>query len=252
MKLALIPPNTLKESILDGTINLLLPWQMKQFPADFVRTALETYTILDNGAAEGALASLNELERLAWAWAPNELVIPDRFHDWEFTVSNAEEIVKGPFKEHLERGLKLMGVVQGNNLGEIMACVNAYMGMEHVHTIGLPRQMNFDFGQESRLRLVESLQKHGYVEGKEVHCLGSYYPWPREIRWLADFPIVRSMDTSLPWVFGWKGRYVNHMVPKEGVARPENYFNSTYNNVQREASEHNVRCLLQWAKAPRH
>lgn len=257
MLLGLIPPNCMHESILDGTINLLLPWQLRDLPTDFIQQALTSYTILDNGAAEGSTAGLNELDSLLTKYFDpegageiDELVLPDKLQDCEATRTFVLEAGSlGPLMSwHNDAGVKFMAVAQGKDLAEVMSCVNLYQELDYVDVIGLPRCLNQQFTKQSRLRLSESLNDDPNYT-KPIHCLGSYYHFPREMQSLKWIPQVRSMDTSLPWVYGWQGRFVDGMISSREIARPEDYFNVEYDSVQRRTSERNVNICLRWAKA---
>ena len=252
MRLALIPPNCMHQSILDGTINLILPWQLKELPTDFVQQALKTYTILDNGAAEGHLTSWNELTVLCQKYRPHEVVLPDALGDCETT---REYVLQArPYIDALSDANSytpsIMAVAQGQSLAEIMSCVNLYQELPYINVIGLPRSMNQQFMKHSRLRMCESLNDiDDYT--KPIHCLGSYYYEPAEMRDLKWIPIVRSMDTSLPWVYGWQGRWVDTRITTKKIDRPEDYFHVEYDTGQRSISERNVNICLRWAQTPR-
>jgi hypothetical protein len=256
MKLALIPPNCSHTSILDGSINLILPWQLRDLPSDFIQRALKTYTILDNGAAEGTTAGLNELSVLIQKCidlgsAPHELVLPDELGNCDATrgmVLAAKDL--GPLQDlRIDYGIKFMAVAQGQSLAEIMSCINLFTELSYVDVIGLPRIMNQTFGQHSRLRMAESLAKTDSYP-KPIHCLGSFYYYPTEARDLKWLPNIRSMDTSLPWVYGIKGRYIDRVI-RGDIDRPSNYFQYELNTNQRSVSERNVWSLIRWAQTRR-
>jgi hypothetical protein len=251
VKLALIPPNSSHTSILKGTINLMLPWQLTDLPMDFIQQALKTYTILDNGAAEGQTISLNLLHRLVTDWPEiDELVLPDKLTDCETTRTMVLEVGKlEPLLELKEQNaVKFMAVAQGGTLAEIMSCINLYTELDYVDVIGLPRVMNIFFGKTSRLRMCEALDKSVHYT-KPIHCLGSFYYYPSEARDLKWIPIVRSMDTSLPWVYGIMERYITGTL-RQNIDRPPDYFNYELNKNQRYISERNARTLLRWSEAP--
>jgi len=251
MQLALIPPNSSHASILQGTINLMLPWQLVDLPLDFVQQALKTYTILDNGAAEGQSIGLNQLHTLVRDWPEiDELVLPDKLTDCATTrdfvlqVGNLEPLLE--LKE--QNGVKFMAVAQGMTLAEVMSCINLYTELPYVDVIGLPRVMNILFGRQSRLRMCEALARNDTYP-KPIHCLGSLYQYPSEARNLKWLPNVRSMDTSLPCGYGIQERYITSILNKQ-IERPDNYFHYDLNKNQRYISDRNAGTLLRWAEAP--
>ncbi|MGW8180763.1 MAG: hypothetical protein ACWGQW_18685, partial [bacterium] len=158
------------------------------------------YVILDNGAAEGQTMSWNQMFNLATSWPVNEVVLPDKLRNAEFSITNALS-AKKLGRQLRDRGIKLMAVAQGETLAEVMKCIYAYAGMDYISVIGLPRVLNAQFRTTSRLRLAESLANDRDLHGFELHCLGSHYPFPKEVYELAQLPNVRSMDTSMPWVY---------------------------------------------------
>jgi hypothetical protein len=252
MDLALIPPNSMHTWMLDGGVNLMLPWQFSQLTEASVHSMMaDRYTILDNGAAEGPAISWNQLAILADKWHVNEVVLPDKLGDAEFTIEVARQA--GPLTAPLrERGIKIMAVVQGQTLAEVMKCVYAYAGWEHIDVIALPRILNKNFMSTSRVRLAESLAEDPLLSHQTIHCLGAYYPFPTEIKSLAQLPNVRSMDTSMPFVYGYAERFVRNGYPRnKTLERPGDYFNVIFNKRQKEVSSVNVNVCLDWAKAPR-
>jgi hypothetical protein len=252
MDLAFIPPNSMHTWINDGTVNLLLPWQLRSLKADFIRSVVnERYTILDNGAAEGTAVSWNQLALLVQEWGLHEVVIPDRLGDCDWTIENARQ-AKQLVQPLREQGVKIAAVVQGQTLAEVMKCVYAFAGWDHIDVICLPRILNKQFMPSSRYRLAESLAKDELTRDIPIHCLGSYYPHPQEMRALKDLPNVRSMDTSLPFVYGFAERYVKYGYPRKmDLQRVEGYFEYKPTPRQKEVSSANVNQCLDWIQAPR-
>lgn len=227
----------------------MLPWQLKQLPEAFVRSTVKNeYTILDNGAAEGATVSWNQLAVLAEKYQVNEVVVPDRLGDCRFSISNAQEarVLGQPLRD---RGVKLMAVVQGRTLGEVMKCAYAYAGMDWIDVIALPRVLNATFMPTSRLELAKSFAKDPILCKKPIHCLGAFYPYPQEVLQLAQIPLVRSMDTSMPWVYGIRHkRLQDRFFDRRKLRRPLNYFDYQLTQQQREVCEDNARTILRWAQ----
>lgn len=211
---------------------------------------MSNYTILDNGAAEGTAYSWNALAVFTEQWDVDEVVLPDKLGDAEFSIANAIDAGKlaAPL---INRDIQLMAVAQGRTMAEIMKCIYAYSMMEHISVIGLPRILNQSFQATSRLRLAEAMAKDPDLHHLEVHCLGAYYPFPKEVQELAQLPNVRSMDTSMPWVYGMAGLSLSNPGKADSLKRVDNYFEAELTHGQRRKCEQNVDTILSWAKAPR-
>jgi hypothetical protein len=248
MKLALIPPNCLHRDMARTDFHLILPWQTTELSADFIRSLSSDYVVLDNGAAEGSTYGWNQLRNLAHRLLPQEIVLPDKLRDRFATFDNARQA--RVFLEGLDFDVNLMAVCQGETLADIVFCANQYANIEGISVIGLPRVLNEQFGKESRVKFAESFASDSHVGHMPIHCLGASYFWPQEMKELAKLPNVRSMDTSMPYVFGYAGMSLEASVPKNGIKRPDNYFGLDYpQNGNREVVEQNVRLCLQWAQA---
>jgi hypothetical protein len=247
VKLALIPPNSLREvpwtQMTD--LELILPWQVGLTTGDRLQPA---YRILDNGAAEGDIAPLNKLANLCKEEHFDEVVAPDRLRDVDAAIEGARSMQH--FKEQIGQDINIMAVVQGNNFAEVLKCYNAYTGFSWIDTIGVPRVLNEQFGMVSRLNLLQQISQQADNYPKPVHCLGAYYGFPEEIRYLADMDgIVRSMDSSLPFVLGCYGMnfdYPPHMIG--ALRRPTGYFDLTIDEAIMEVMEVNVRRYIHWSK----
>lgn len=212
---------------------------------DFV-AQLPGYRILDNGCAEGASVSVNRLGRLCETDLFHEVVAPDILGDTAFSISSASSMKH--FKE-LIPGIKVMAVVQGKSLAEVMKCFGALYYMDWIDVIGMPRILNIQFGKESRVKLCMSLNNDPAFNQKPFHCLGSYYPWPEEAKELRAIPLVRSMDTSLPYVFGYHDLTFDDVVPPS-ISRPPNYFEWVPDEKQEAVIDQNVKRYIKWTETP--
>jgi len=210
---------------------------------DFV-ASLPGHKVLDNGAAEGELAAIDQLSRLLDTALFHEVVIPDKLTNYAWTLEAAKiyKHLKDDFPH-----VQMMAVVQGSTLAEITSCYNAYLhSMPWIDVIGLPRVLNEQFGEQSRLKFVESFQNNPDFNGKPIHCLGAYYNWPEEIRQLKHYPIVRSMDSSMPYVYGLYGMSFDDDIGNR--KRPDGYFDIVPDKVQEECIIDNVVRYIKWAE----
>jgi hypothetical protein len=248
VKLALIPPNSLASFLAKTDYHLILPPQVKEIPT-FVQP-LQGYRILDNGAAEGQTISMNRLEILVAGTEGlsfHEVVAPDKLTDCDASIYGAKGMVT--FKQRFPH-IQIMAVVQGKTLQEVMKSWAAYMYMDWIDVIGVPRTLCIQFGRDSRLNLIHHLttpgNNYGY-EVKPVHCLGAYYQFPEECRELASTGLVRGMDSSLPFVLGLNGLTFDD-VPQT-LSRPDNYFAAQATGQQLELINDNVTRYIKWSQA---
>jgi hypothetical protein len=242
MQLGLIPPNSMRSHMAMTNLHLILPWQTAtEDQVSFIRN-LPGYKILDNGAAEGMildpelLAAMNPTDF-------DEVICPDILMDADFTIRSALKMRQ--FKEDFP-DIQLMGVAQGKDLATFLSCYNALISMPWIDVIGIPRVINHQFGRESRIRFIESFSMDADLSRKQVHCLGAFYGWPEEIRYLKQYPIVRSMDSSLPYVLGMYGMTFDDDA-FVGMQRPDDYFNLVPDDRLVEVINDNVARYIKWA-----
>jgi len=244
MRLALIPPDSLAEMMRWTDLHLLLPEQLDRLPARFVHS-LKGYRILDNGVAEGVHVPMNALLNYVDAYEINELVLPDELEECDQTIANARSYV------HLKNQrphIKLMGVAQGRTISEVLKCIRALSYMDHVDVIGLPRVWLSTFDSEMRIRMARLIDQGVECTRKPVHCLGANPVFPQEPMFLVHIPVVRSMDTSLPFVYGMKR---THLPSDKDLWRPAGYFEAdVISDYQRGVIEDNVRLYIRWTQAP--
>jgi hypothetical protein len=243
VRLALIPPDSLAEMMTLTDLHLLLPEQLDRLPGDFIRS-LKGYKILDNGIAEGMGTPINRLLQYIDDFLIDELVLPDIIQDCDETIASARTYagLKSRFPT-----LKLMGVAQGKSMAEVLKCATALTYMDHVDVIGFPRWWLSAFGTTFRADFARSIVRDGDFP-KQIHCLGGNPLWPDEPYALSQNPGIRSMDTSLPFVYGLHRQY---LPSKHEIWRGAGYFQSeVFSDYQREVIEANVRLYIRWAQAP--
>lgn len=242
MKLGLIPPNSLISYIERTDFTLVVPDQLKDARTAAFINPLQNYKVLDNGAAERDIKPLNWLDARCSSGAFHEVVAIDRLRDPNFSIDGARSMAG--FKQRYP-DIKIMAVVQATSPASMMKTIGAYTLMPHIDVIGLPRVLNEQFGARTRVALCESLAKDGSFP-KPIHCLGAFYDFPDEARYLASQPNVRSMDSSLPFVLGLYGLRFTDKLP-QGLRRPTDYFNIVPDDLQMGAIDDNVDAYINWA-----
>lgn len=136
-----------------------------------------------------------DLIMLANKFGADELVIPDVLGDRMGTLRKTVDFLAHPAVELWQKNL--MAVVQGTTWADWKDCIDFYVNEPRITTIALPRLLTRHGGQYTRLTLAEEIANKST---KAVHCLGAS-AWVEEVYYLNVQSIVRSLDTSLPYVF---------------------------------------------------
>jgi hypothetical protein len=251
--LALIPPISMAEQFINRDCFLLLPQLLQaetyqRYVDKISRT--NSLSILDNGAFEEVKILSDTLVQLASEHEVDEIVVPDVMKEAAGTLEQVQNfynsIVKLHGKAHTPK--QLMAVVQGVSLGEcadFISALSTCVGAQYVTTLGLPRHL-LDTTQDIRVRL--KLAKHihhWYGKRYMVHFLGASPLWPAELCYLNELK-VRSVDTSMPFVYAFYGEKVRALGPR--LERPTGYFDLTPQQVDEEILTYNIRTLDKWVQ----
>jgi hypothetical protein len=199
------------------------------------------YKILDNGAAEGVRTKMKDLIHLGAVNEVDEIVVPDAMGDADETIKLARE-----FESHARRyEVNYMGVVQGRTIPEAVKCATALSFMEYITVLGVPRILANTIHRGFRANFARTL-RFMYDRQLPIHCLGASNN-VREVVLLQDEDIIRSTDTSMPFVLAYKGR---HIRDAEYTGRQKKYFDLPLPDLgTRDLMEDNVRTFLEWAGA---
>lgn len=169
---------------------------------DFYRTAAASgdHVILDNGAAEGYMPSIEELYEKALLINASEMVLPDKFFAMRDTLRATDNAIN-----YLEKaGYKKprMAVPQGRSLVEWYDC--ALEMSEWVDCLGIPKNLVFLDGPYGRLKAITALRLAG-VE-VDMHLLGCWED-PREVGMLFEHAgRIRGVDSRIPYLYASEGR----------------------------------------------
>jgi hypothetical protein len=246
MRVAFIAPAEITPLICGTTdYQLCLPRPLDEHFKYFTFYASsKAFKILDNGAAEGELSTVEDLFTCAEVIKADEVVIPDVIGDGLATSMMARR-----FKERYgeqEVSWNYMGVVQGNNYFEFMQCADTLANLGLVKTLAIPKHACQTIGRmRARVSLANSIRAE--FPDFDIHCLGSDPRYITEVAELAEQGIVRGMDTSMPIFAGLWGFAIRR--DNIGLAhRPDDYFGyeATYEEI--EVVENNVKTFLEWAK----
>jgi hypothetical protein len=249
MKLALIPPHSRITDTAHTNYQLVLAHILAEPSVDGIRYAKEymdrqergDHIILDNGAYEGKLVRAKVLVDLANDLLPNEIVIPDSMRNAELTQAMAQTFLEDQYRD-LDWRVGLMFVAQGSSYKEFEDCIHWATEQDWIDTIAIPRH-TLATCEEQRARLDLAIWTSGLTD-KAIHFLGASPLWTEEIRWARDSGIVRGMDTSMPYVYGFSyERWPSDKVIDSADSRSF-YFDLEGDSEQNEIITQNVKGMV--------
>ena len=245
MRAALIPPKGYERFALESDIHLVLPMVPMMSNKDYVQTyvtarARGDYIILDNGAAEQQLVDGERLMNVARALRPHEIVAPDVLHDAAGTLEATNSFL-AEFPE--ARDYNIMGVLQGDNLGDRQYLLNQYAKNDSITAIGIPKCLITEDDPDIRRRDVRRIRKN-YPGRFNVHLLGLSSLYPNEIAEFGFGKFVRSMDSAQPFKVTEAGIFMSES--ECDAKRREDYF-SYKKEVDTRLLVHNITVFKQWA-----
>lgn len=210
-----------------------------------------SHIILDNGACEGELVTPEQLFLAAHKIAPHELIVPDVLRDSEATIKAYQEFMPR-FSEwrkyyagwpDLVRRIRLMVVLQGKNATE---CMDMWRELEHeeIDIWGIPRHLVLD---DPMARLEIATRIRALDDNRPLHALGAETQYPDEVRHLGAY--IRSIDTSLPYVYGMAGIELHKPDNWKHLDRSDTYFAPTAPRARlsEQLCLKNVGTYLRWA-----
>lgn len=200
MRFAPIVPIPILEYIQKADYHLVLA--SKCYMGQYRRfyQAVDGFTILDNGAAEGQLMGDDALLHLAAELDVDEVVAPDRMHDAYETAFLLRNFC------HRSPNINVMAVLQATSWAEFQYVLETALECEVV-SLALPKLLTKHLGPLARLAAAEVVRDFTSLP---IHCLGC----PRrltEAKDLARQGIVRGIDSSAPVVLGLQGRGIRHV-----------------------------------------
>jgi hypothetical protein len=259
MRLALIPPFNLLSEATPQKYQLLLPHNFRNHGyARWARNVLdddEQFTILDNGLAEDKQMDDMALLAMASWYEPSELIVPDVLAECAASVRWAKsfvDMVQEAGEEHPYEG-RLAFVAQGKDWQEAFRCAKEYINHPligaHANTIMIPRHLVTAQQPHARLLFAETLHQWMGVPEVDIHLLGGSKYFPDELFWAAkDYPFIRGMDTSMPFVFAMHGTLLGESQLRTPPHREDSeaywYWAA---EGQLPVLEHNLNTFRKWA-----
>jgi hypothetical protein len=242
MQLALIPPFSRLSDTYHTKYQLALAHLLQDFEVNsaYCETYLQhsedsdAYVILDNGAFEGSLVGATDLISLANTYGVNEVVIPDTMKN-ERETRELARLFQTMAADNLAPGIKLMFVAQGHSQFEMDMSVAWAVNQPWIGTIALPRHtLETCKTLNARLELASWIADNS---DKEIHFLGASPLWTTEFIEARNSGIIRGMDTSMPYVYG----YHEKVLPSNEILnRPDNYFEVDMDEMQHHITLRNV------------
>lgn len=245
MKLALIPPKCFIDDIFRTDYQLVVPGTNS---IDSYREARKRgdFIILDNGAPEGKALDNHGLLNLAVSLMPQEIVIPDVMQNMGGTLTKLDEFESFIFETQYNLEFSFMGVVQGDNMNDIIACLHEYNKRAWIHTIGIPRHLIDTLGEPGIRATIATEIHRTYGSRFAIHLLGTNSNYIRELsRFKREFAEanVRGVDTSAPFNYANVGKFIDHW---DRIARPGNYFDLEMLHFSIPCVKHNIEVTQEW------
>ena len=242
MKVAIIPPLG-GVSLAEGDYHLILPQYIDSYKRSHYKLfyqETEGYKILDNGAAEGKLASNERLMEVACEIAADDIVVPDILGDAGASFRLAMDFA--PIAKDYD-WFNYIGVVQGRDRAEIVQSIHLLMDVEYIKILAVPRHLCQKVHKYIRYDIVEALYEEIKDRFYSIHFLGSS-AWAKEPVVLSDLPMARGIDTSFPVYMGMEGL-------KLGVdawtPRPRKYFKEALTPEGERLARENIDRYRMWA-----
>lgn len=236
MRVALIPPISLMESIPRTDMHLLLPHLWKEETYRNFYTQVSGWKIVDNGAAEHIRMPLCHVVKIFDEAGSDEFVSPDFLGDSEGTVEATWQA-----KEYRSR--QIMGVAQGSTIHECGTTIQRMSRFSWITSIALPRHIVNTTGDiMARVKLAHYAEAYGFTR---VHCLGSSM-WPEEVKLLVECPFINSIDTSAPIAMALQGLKLEENYEHHAG---KGYFDANPDSRAEQLAIDNCKQYLEWAQA---
>jgi len=203
MEVALIAPGSLQHLSVNRKFEMIIPEGVhhdSRYKTYFSHEGRsDKYTMLDNGAFEQAQVTDHNLLELAAMYQVDEVAAPDVIGDVYQSLNKLESFLY-MIESYQDFQLRIMAVVQGQNLRECKSFITYIASTQHANTtwtLAFPKHLVKTTGHfDARLRLIRWTQRE-YNHLFQIHALG--YNYPGEVQGLAGLG-VRSLDTSAPFI----------------------------------------------------
>jgi hypothetical protein len=251
MKLALIPPIQLLSYTEASDHQLMLPQLLRNniYSAHYdklCRTETE-FVMMDNGAAEAEPLDPEAVVLIAKQMGVTEVVASDVLRD---PIGTRQSIIVflDAVKKHDYEG-RIAIVAQGQKKQAVDLASEFIEQNLQIRTVCIPRSIVSMDNPWARLEIAMGI--HTRYPFIDIHLFGASNVWPKEVLEVAqNMPFIRSMDTSMPFVYAWSGIELHKDGPVIPVPHREgdmSYFTSTWGPDREAIVNKNVNRMLMWA-----
>lgn len=228
LKVAHIVPLSLLEMTSKHQYHMCLAHLVKESEeyASFYRRMSDEgkYVLMDNGAAENAQLTLEELIECYKKVNPTEIVLPDTLCNGDETILKTKNALKRLTRKCKGEGLnyKFMAVPQGRTLEEWLNCARVLLECEQITSLGISKFLTIETKDPTiRYRAVEALNALCKAMDRhvEIHLLGCD-SGPVEVARIREvFSNVRGCDTALSFIYAKAGIEITSTTtrPKEEI-----------------------------------
>lgn len=250
MDLALIPPFKLLEDTSITYTQMVLPHLLRypDYKAVYSQLCGSSFdhVIMDNGAAESQVVEDEDLIEAATALGVDELVVPDVMGDATLSVNRSRDFIAKV--KSLSPDLPLGVVVQGTDLVDAVWCLAELLNTDvKIKTVYIPRLLVRAKHHDIRIQLASHVKEQ--ESNVDVHFLGASPLWCSEVLEAARSGLVRSIDTSLPYMYGKKKMYIReNCIPLTQRGSDMDYFTREWSPEEVIVTRYNVSVYLDWSR----
>lgn len=256
IELAAIPPVHYLDTIKSQKYHLLLPELLvhnDMYKKFYIDKPVNSYRILDNGAAERQQYNIMELDLIAKTWVVDEVAMPDVLGNSIATVEASSNAIEYLSDHYGSQGINGPGyrvgiVAQGKNFEEATQCIDMLMN-RHGHRIGviyIPRLLVTPTNREIRLEIAQYIkEKYPQID---IHLFGMCQAFPGELAVIAPYgnDLIRSIDTSAPYTYAVRGLSITREYQMRPIVRPKAYFHVRMRDSEVARAAKNIGLLLNW------
>lgn len=163
--------------------------------------AKSSYKILDNGCYElDASGQLQDVFSMADRIKADEIILPDVMGDMEGTIDATLDALDFIYQQGYENEHYYMGVCQGRDWDDYLACAQFLAGFKTIDVIGIPKKFcraavgNVKIAALMRSEFAFQLAHEDFMQDKKIHLLGVAWS-PLELQKVEK--VIRSCDTNL-------------------------------------------------------
>jgi hypothetical protein len=250
MRLALIPPFQMLEDTYKSSVQMMLPHLLanSNYTTHFASHCLDEVDLvmMDNGAAERKTFQFENLMEIALGMQVNEIVAPDMMGKPVLSVMETTKFLDFAKAQGFEVPVGV--VAHGNNTPEVLWSACALLNKHpQIKIVYLPRLLVQFAGDTTRLDAARIL-KNRYPD-IDIHFLGASTLWCGEVREAARSGLVRSLDTSMPYVYAAESMHLRLNSPRISHRDGDSdYFTRIWNNEEVALARNNVETILSWVR----